>query len=81
VSEGLYPTRLRFSGAAGIARFANAGGPLTDKPSIPGLPAWEEIDYAPGAVSLIREPGQDWRDLEADEVSAVLRWLRHRPRP
>lgn len=81
MSDTLYPTRLRWSGNEGHARFATAGGPITAKPEIPGLGPWEAIDYAPGAVSLIREPGEDWRDLEADEVSAVLRWLRHRPRP
>lgn len=81
MSEALFPTRLRWAGQAGIARFANHGGAIGEKPEIPGLPAWETIDYAPGAVSLIQEPGQDWRDLEADEVTAVLRWLRHRPRP
>lgn len=77
----MFPTRLRFAGQTGIARFANAGGPLTEKPSIPGLPVWEAIDYAPGAVALLQEPCQGWRDMTADEVSTVLRWLRHRLRP
>jgi hypothetical protein len=81
MTDALFPTRLRWQGLAGFARFANVGGAIGDKPQIPGLPTWEAIDYAPGAVSLIQEPGQDWRDLDADEVSAVLRWLRYRPRP
>lgn len=78
MSDALHPTTLRFDGRQGLARFANSGGPLDQKPVVPGLGEWDQIDYAPGAVSLIKPPGGQWRDLERDEVSAVLRWLRYR---
>lgn len=81
MSESLYPTRLRFADGSGIARFASSGGQITEKPTVPGLPEWGAIDYAPGAVALIRPAGGDWRCMDGLEVSAVLRWLRYTVKP
>lgn len=81
MSEALYPTRLRYADGAGIARFANRGGPIAEKPVVPGLAPWDAIDYAPGVVALVRQAGGEWRCMDGLEVSAVLRWLRYTVKP
>ena len=75
MNDWLYPTRLRWDGRKGCARFAGAGGPLEAKPDVPGLPEWECLDYAPGEIAALMPHAGSWRDLEAAEIACVLKFL------
>jgi hypothetical protein len=79
VQDDLYPTRLKWDGRKGCARFSGAGGPLTAKPVVPGLPEWVCLDYVPGEIAALMPYAGPWRDLEAHEIAAVLRFLGRLP--
>lgn len=78
MSIALYLVRLWWAGGRGEARFHGAPVRLTACPSL-GLRI-EAVDYAPSAdVRLIQLHAEPMRDMQAEEESRVLAYLRSLP--
>ena len=74
MSEQLHPTRLEWDGRRGVARHDGVSIELHRAPGC----SWAELHYTPGIQAEIRERACDpRRDMTADEVKAVQRWLQY----
>ena len=75
MSEAFYIVRVYFDNDRGTARVPGKIRHFTSPPVIPGIAPFDAIDYAPGAVAMLREPMHGWRDMETYEIRAARRWL------
>lgn len=66
--------RLLWNGHEGCARCYDYQRHITIKPDVPGVD-FDEIDYIPEVVRIIRPPRLKWRDLNRAEVESCIRYL------
>jgi hypothetical protein len=75
VSDGLYPTRLRWHHTTGVARHDGVSVELVAAPMLAGMDCMTEIDYVPHVIAQVRIGCNAVRDMTAQERIDVMEML------